>query len=320
METKKFKVQKAERTKGGFDNTRTVLTGAGITAIGGAAAGASYAAIVNAAREKEKPVNEPNEEEGQVTQTTVEATEEQPSQSQQPPSREEQPSNEYQPTDNGQSSNSGQSATNNNGSPNTSEEEISPEDVAQMLADEIDKADIDDQNELTIEEFGMIYGPDGTEMGVAVVHAQDGTQYLLADIDGDGLYNEVFDLSGNYIGMAEGNLTASDLEFMQNPTGGYLAMGEERVGDDPTQGITDTGGGRPVDDKPEMAQQEIPAETNVDEEEISDEELLAILIGGETEEKGDDEGMLVEWEPEDIESEGNTEDELGGGIEDGYEA
>ena len=92
----------------------------------------------------------------------------------------------------------------------------------------------------------LAYGPDGSEFTVAMVHTPDGGQFMLADVDGDGIYSDVFDLNGNYVGAAEGNLTASDLQEAADPTGGYMAYnGEEPIGEDPTNDIvaTDTSAG-----------------------------------------------------------------------------
>lgn len=289
METKKFKIQKAERTKGGFNNTRTVLTGAGIAAIGGAAAGAGYAAMTGG---KNEPI-EPKPEE-QNTQTTTETTEEQQGQQQTTSQSQQQPQqptpNEYQPTGGGAQ----QTSTNHNGGGNTNgseEGDVDPNIIAQELKDEIDTGDIDVPNMLTVEEFGTVYSPDGSEMTVAVVHTADGTQYQLADIDGDGIFSDVFYMDGTFAGTAEGNLTASDLEEMADPTGGYLAYD----GDDATAGITDTGGGQVAVD---VAQQENVVDVS-DSDTISDEELLAILTEVDSEDNVIDEEDEIE---SDIES------------------
>ena len=307
METKKFKIQKTERTKGGFNDTRTVLTAAGITAVGGAAAGAGFAAMAG----RKEDSAESKETEEQASQVNTETVEEQQSQqeqvSSQPTQQQPASSDEYQPTEGGQQMQTNQSTTQN-----ATDGDAVPNDVAQALADEVDRGDLDTPNVLTIEEFGVVSGPDGTEMAVAIVHSPDGTQYFLADIDGDGVFSDVYDLSGNYIGAAEGNLTASDLQMMQDPTGGYLAMGEEPIGDDPVDGIINTGEGKPVNDTQNMAQQTTAGsnvETDVEGESISDEDLLALLTEDLAEPETNGERLVSESKLEVDEAEEETENE-----------
>lgn len=304
METKKFKIQKAERTKGGFNNTRTVLTGAGIAAIGGGAAGAGYAAMTGG---KNEPI-EPKPEE-QNTQTTTETTEEQQVQQQtsfQTPQQQQTSSDEYQPTGGGGQQASSSQSTNNAGSTN---EDVDPNVIAQELKDEIDREDIDAPS-LIVDEYQTIYGPDGNEMAVAVVHAPDGTQFFLTDLDGDGIFSEVYDLAGNYIGEAEGNITISDLEEMIDTTGGYMAIGKEPEGDDPVAAITNTDGGKPVNDTPDMAQQtssSILLVAEETEEGISDQELLAQLEKDLTDDDDETTNDRIVEDSEELEDE--TEDD-----------
>ena len=261
METKKFRISKTEKVKGGRNNTHTVLSAAGITAFGGASAVAGYAAAMG--------VN------GDATEIVPPAVERDPQNQEAQPKPEHEPQNsqtepvqgqnadEYQPTDG--STNGGQSSTINQSVDSISETgdqepDLDPYEVAQALVNEIDSEDIDVQNVLAVDGFDTMYGQDGSEIAIATVHASDGTQFLLADRDGDGVYSDVFDLSGNYVGEAEGNLTASDLADMFDDTGGYLAVNDNPMGDDPMNGITNT--------------EENESSSQVD---VSDEELIAMV-------------------------------------------
>lgn len=125
-------------------------------------------------------------------------------------------------------------------------------------------------------------------MLVAAVHTPDGEQYLLADIDDDGFFTNVFDMAGNYIGEAEGNLMASDLEIMVDESAGYLAQnGDELRGDDPTNDIVNTS--NPTDN--DIAENSIVVSAD---EDVLDEELLAQLL----EDRGGEDERLVYDEPD----------------------
>jgi hypothetical protein len=139
-------------------------------------------------------------------------------------------------------------------------------------------------------------------MLVAAVHTPDGAQYLLADVDGDGYFTDVFDMTGNFVGEAEGNLMASDLEIMVNPNGGYVAHNDgEPQGDDPTNDIINT----PNPTGEDIAENSVTAPVSTDEE-VSDEELLAQLLEGEPRE---DEGLIEgPVDPEDSDDEVDGDD------------
>lgn len=308
MDTKKFKIKSnGNMPKGGRNNTQTILTAAGVVSAG--AAGLGYAAGIGEKDEAQVPVEEdPTQSQSQTTDQVDQAeqelqnsqttnpeatsstsgggiTEPQPTDSsQQQAAQNQQPSHEQQPVGN----------------------EISPEEVAQQIAqaNEIDNNDIDRDDMLTVDGLTTAYAPDGTEMLVAVVHTPDGGQYLLADTDGDGIYSDVFDMEGNYVAEAEGNLTASDLEEMADETGGYLAqMDGEPVGDDPTNDIIDTINNN-LDDSVDIADNDIIS----DEEEISDEELLAQLLSDED----DSDDLLAERliDDEDDEEDADSSDDI----------
>ncbi len=301
MSTKKFKfgIAAGGNVKGGKNNTRTVLNAAGIAAIGAASAGAGYYAGVANAR----PLSEGEETLGMgqdenSDQAIQNQENQQFNQSEEPQQTNLHPQNddgitEPQPIDHAgagdynmgdysvQNSDGGESVVSN-------PEEVDANLIAQQIVEEqnIDPYDIDCPTIISVDELASLYRADGSEMLVAAIHTPDGEQFLLADIDGDGYFTDVFDMDGNYVGEAEGNLMASDLETMMDDTGGYLAQNiDEPMGDDPTVDIVPTS---------EIVDGSVSAG-----EDVSDEDLLAQLL----EEGGDEEGLI-----EDDWDEGDTDE------------
>lgn len=313
METKKFKIKGAEKSKGGKFLNHGFVAAAGTAVIGGFSAGAGYA-VVNGAEKKDEEPQQPSSKEETVQQPTAtldtdQAVAQQPAQTAPQP----QPAaDEYQPTDGGVTPEQPQTEPTQNQTQTgeqtiAAEEEVDPNLVAEAIVQEIDQQDIDAENVLAIEQIGTVNGPDGTEIMAVLGHLPDGTQLLLTDIDGDGIFSDVFDMAGNYAGSMEGNLTAGDLIEMYDNTGGYLDITENTVGDDPVNGITNT---EPAHEENQMAQRE-----SASDDQPSDEELLAMLtdeIG--TEEESTDR-LIDESSDEDEEPEDEVVMETDGGID-----
>lgn len=308
METKKFKIKSdGSKPKGGRNNTQTILTAAGVSAVGSAGLGYAFGRVQQQSQDaadtptQQQTTNQPDQE--QNPQTT----------NQNNPNTSGEGITEPQPTDSTQNQ-IAQNQTGNHDQPVPDNEEINPDQVAQEIAqaNEIDSNDNDAADMLTVDGMTTAYGPDGSEMLVAIVHTPDGGQYLLADADGDGHYNEVFDMEGNYMGDAEGNLTASDLEEMADTTGGYLAqMDGEPVGDDPTGDIIDTLNDTP-DDSSDIASNDIY------EEEISDEEiedLVNQLLDDEEDEDLLAERVVDEDDEDDAESSDDSDTDIDNDID-----
>lgn len=318
MSTKKFKLGSASgnNVKGGKNNTRTILTAAGVVAFGATTGGGGYvagAALGPHTPEEENPEQTPevNTEETPETQSAQQSEtigSQQTAQQTQPQSADNitgphpTDSNQPQPVGNNQH----QSNSNDVHQPTADNpEEVDPNLVAQHIVEEqnIDPYDIDSPTIISVDELTTRYGADGSEMLVAVVHTPDGTQYLLADVDGDGYFTDVFDMSGIYVGEADGNLMASDLEIMVNPDGGYIAQtGDEPQGDDPTNDIINTSSPAHND----IAENSIIT-SSLEEDDITDEELLAQLIedaGGEDELLIDDSDDDSDDDPDDDIDEG----------------
>jgi len=304
METKKFKIKGAENSKGGKFLNHGFVAAAGTAVIGGFSAGAGYA-VVNGAEKKDEEPQQPSSKEDTVQQPTSTPDTEQAvaQQSTQTAAQPQPATDEYQPTDGGVTPEQSQTEPTQSQAQTgeqtvTAEEEIDPNLVAEAIVQEIDQHDIDAENVLTIEQIGTVNAPDGMEIMAVLGHLPDGTQLLLTDIDGDGIFSDVFDMDGNYAGEMEGNLTAGDLIEMYDNTGGYLAMTETPVGDDPVNGITNT---EPVHETNQLAQQE-----SATDYQPSDEELLAML----TEEIGTEEeptDRLIDESPSEDE---DPEDEM----------
>lgn len=264
METKKFKIERLETTsKGKKSIKRTLLSKVGFTLAGGFA-GAAMSAGGKRPQPEETPVAE--EEIPQEVQEQLETTQ------QQQTLQNEDAGNITEP----------QPMDNNHGVGNTdgdsAEETVDPRDVAQSIAQEIDPDDIDSDNVISVDGYDYAYLPDGTQQQVFVGHTPDGTQYILADLDGDGMYGDVFDIEGNYVADTNG-VSLSDLAEMIDDTGGYMPGIEEaweNIGESlgPDEEITET--------------------ETVSEEDL-DEDLLAQLTENETD---DETSRLVELEEE----------------------
>lgn len=216
METKKMKFKAtSKKAKGGFNNTRTVLTSAGISAIS-AAAGAAISAAVQHYHDSAN--------EDLLIQTD---TAESPLEQQTPPYTTQEPQTPEEET------------TTLPPSQDQFAETTEENEARELLGkDEIDENDVDAEGMFTVVDSVLVPGPFGEDIVVVQIRTEDGTDYLLADIDGDGVFNNVFDMDGNLVGEAEGNLTAGDLAIMADDSGNYIAAVEDIPGgEDPINGI-----------------------------------------------------------------------------------
>lgn len=320
MDTKKFKTGASgtERAtaKGGRNNTKIILTATG-SAAAGMAAGAAASQIFSGSDSELNPTSEPQKEEiaGQAAnEITTEAAH----------SVEENISQPQPTTENGQPANSHPTEPNTENTHPSSDGET-PQEVAEAIAgaQEIDRNDIDAPSVLEMKEFTTVYTADGTEVQAVVGVTPDGTQYLLADTDGDGIYEGVYDMAGNFVDYAEANLTYSDIEIMMDQSGGFLALNDrDRVDvmEDPTDDILDTETGDHLD----LAQNESGTQYEdstegqpVTQEEPSADEidnLLAELLGTDSESREVENEVLVETddllEEEDGEEYEDSDDDI----------
>ena len=242
MATTKFNPNGHGNAKAGRDNTKVILTAAGVAA---AAAGAAAAAHVFGGKEEEEPVENPEEVTSQE-ESVVENEEQKQENAQQTTAESETESTavgediaQPQPT----TGNASQS--NPSPEPTPSTEGETPQEVAEAIAhaEEIDNNDIDAPAMVEIDKFTSAFDENGNEIAAVEVHSQDGTPFLLADMDNDGVYESMFDTDGNFVTHTEANLTHSDLEAMMDQTGGFLAINEQdhtSLSEDPTNDIIDT--------------------------------------------------------------------------------
>ncbi|MBQ6064466.1 MAG: hypothetical protein IJK87_12705 [Prevotella sp.] len=257
MKTKKFKIGNANgnNVKGGRNNTRTILTAAGIVAFGAANSGAGYYVGSHHGHQdkpkdenddpqtedklEEKPESQENQQIDETdTQQTVQETQSQGVENITEPQPTDSTVQTHQ-ADNTQTQHPTDTPESKVDNPN----EVDPNLIAQQIIEEqtVDPNDLDIPTIISVDEIGTLYRADGSETLVAAIHTPDGAQFLLSDDDGDGFFTNVYDMEGNYVGEAEGNLMASDLEAMVEKTGGYLVRHEdEPQGDDPTKDIIDT--------------------------------------------------------------------------------
>ena len=328
MATTKFNPNGHGNAKAGRDNTKVILTAAGVAA---AAAGAAAAAHVFGGKEEE-PVENPEEVTSQQ-ETVAENEEQKQEDAQQTTATSETESTAvgediFQP----QPTTGNASQANPTPEPASSTEGETPQEVAEAIAqaEEIDNNDIDAPAMVEIDRFTSAFDENGNEIAAVEVHSQDGTPFLLADMDNDGVYESMFDTDGNFVTHTEANLTHSDLEAMMDQTGGFLAINEQdhtSLLEDPTNDIIDTETGT----HPDMAMNETPTseatettsnptgEQDVAQEPTADEidNLLAELLGDNTDpaSKDVDEEVLVD-EYTESEEEPNDDDDADDDVDD----
>lgn len=266
MDTKKIQLQGSSKKKAGLNNTQTILTAAG-AAIAGAVGGA---ALNNSTQETEIPV-EPyaegtsaDETEMQNEELTAQQQTDNGQSSQEATAGNTENISQPQPTDSSQQpqtaegtqgtqgTQASQNTTAQNTTAQNSQNTDSPEQIAENIigTEEIDNEDIDAPSVIAIDGLTTVFNENGYEVQAAVVHTPDGTQYILADSDGDGVFEGVYDMSGNYVTNAEAQITQSDLETMIDQTGGFLAINDSdkiTSNGDPTNDIIDTETGEHVD-------------------------------------------------------------------------
>ena len=326
MDTKKFNANGQGKAKAGSNNTRVTLTAAGLAASAAAGAGAAHIFSGNGNEvDPEKPTEEVTDEKVKPTEENKEnETAQENSGTTATSSAAQDDISQPQPTT-GNGANSGTSTQ--PGSPTQSQNPShpqepdhptggdTPQEVAEQIAhaEEIDKDDIDAPSVVEIDGFTTAYDQAGNEMQAVMAHTPDGVPFMLVDVDGDGVFEGVFDTNGNFVAQADANLTHSDMEAMMDQTGGFLALNEHdktSATEDPTNDIIDTETGT----HPEMAMNERPTEEQspegytgeqpgqpdvVQQEEPSADEidnLLAELLGPDTdgESKGVSEEVLVD--------------------------
>lgn len=324
MSTKKLSFNQKEGKKAGVNNTQTTLTAAGLAAAVGVAGGAAAACLAGGNDEDEnaqpQDVNNETAQKEETTETPQETAEtpqetdatEQPetveaSNNADTPDATDPPSQPGPTTGNGTqpdptTGNGTQPdpTTINNTQPvaNNTTAESTEQVVAELLGeDEVDTNDIEAPTEIAMDRFTTVYDEDGNEIDAAVIHAPDGSEYVLVDLDGDGTYDMLCtpDLAQSM--PMELMLTHSDMES-QLGAGGYMAF----VGSDPqppatdvTADIIDTNTGGHVD----VASNQ-PAVAEEIDDEASDDIVAAIVAALLDNETDDGDETLVAQDVENL--------------------
>ena len=190
-------------------------------------------------------------------------------------------------------------------------EGLTPDDEAsQILKDSlVDPDDIDEAGLINVDNLTAMETADGSQRVVAQFHTPDGDKYMLADLDGDGVFSDVLDLDGNLVATAEGGATLADLVEMSDDSAGYLPPTEEFVamGDDPADDIIDTDemlmamlddlDDNEAEKEMMIADDDLDELDDIDElaeaDDDSDDEDLADDISDDEEEEADDDTVLA---------------------------
>ena len=242
MNTKK--IDNGSTPKGGKDNTRVVLTAAGAVAVGtGAVLGASSLIdgeeeipVDDKEKEEQEEENQNQEQENQNQEANNAAQQQQAQQAQHQQTQQTQSNNSTGPTpiatDNpngGQTTNTGGQTTNTGGGNN--EDDVNAEALAVaehiLETDDIDPDDIDDLVDITFQDTDVLYTEGGDEIPVAAVTTPDGGEYLLADVDGDRVYDMVYDMDGNLVAGVEAGLNTNDAQLALDENGGYIPISDD---------------------------------------------------------------------------------------------
>ncbi len=95
-------------------------------------------------------------------------------------------------------------------------------DIAQV---EIDDQDFDGTPMLEFDDVTTVYGVDGSDINMAHVVAEDGSDFVTVDIDGNGIFDGVATTDG--IEYVEGIGSMGDAQVDIDPDGGYIAANTE---------------------------------------------------------------------------------------------
>ena len=232
MDTQKLNITQAPKKKG-VEPSTVAKAGAGV-----AAAGIAATAVVAGLNqmEQDEPVAT-GEELAQQTNPN-EQNEQEPQEQQAQPQPQPQAENLNEPTPIAPDQ-PGTSGSSTGGSVATVEVETDPVDPAEAEAlaiaqhlvesDEIDFNDIDAPS-MAFVATDVIYDEDGAEIPVALVNMPDSDEpFLLADIDGDRVYDYMVDTNGNIVGAMGTELNIDDAEFALADDGTYLAADEDSI-------------------------------------------------------------------------------------------
>lgn len=287
MDTERLK-SKGDKSRGGKNNTQTILTSAGTAAFGGVA-GAMAAGFGMNDHDDEKSEEEKNEAKAQD-----EETQEQNENSQESEDIEEQAStqssdiNETDSTQPHPTDNNGQATSGGMHDP----QQPTPEEVAQsLLKNDVDPDDIDLPDAIAVHSFTTVMDEDGNELQAAIVSSPDGGNFLLVDRNDDGNFNVLETPNGIYVAEIETKITHDDLEAMLNTSGGYLALNSQ---DKPVDVNPDPGDIIDTEHPGEAYLAQQSSEHHEDENERNDSDPIDDLISQLVDGDDDDDDVIVD--------------------------
>jgi hypothetical protein len=105
------------------------------------------------------------------------------------------------------------------------EQPVNPDEIAEAIISEeqIDPNDIDLANVVNFDEIGTVYTVDGESHTAAAFHDNEGNQLMMVDVDGDDVFDLIYDDSGEAIAEVPGKLTVDDAQIDIADDGTYLA-------------------------------------------------------------------------------------------------
>jgi hypothetical protein len=110
--------------------------------------------------------------------------------------------------------------------PNTpTDQPVDPNEIAVAIisGEQVDPNDIDLANVVNFDEIGTVYTVDGESHTAAVFHDNEGNQLMMVDVDGDDVFDLVYDDSGNAIAEMSSKLTVEDAQIGIANEGTYIA-------------------------------------------------------------------------------------------------
>ncbi len=343
MDTTKRRQSTGENVKGGRNDFAKLLVAGGslvVGSIGGVVLGRQY--LKPSAGDAKQPDEEGQSQAEKATDDVLQQSNESAQHQPQAPSNTNADIQEPTPID---SHNSG-NTTNVNGGNSQGQTDNTPDEVAQRIAGstEVDAGDNVTASVMQIGSPSTMMDENGNVVNVFSVQFNDpnlaGQQFVLADTDGDGVFDGLFTADGQPFSLsfvnanggetsfeailANAKLEYGDLEEMSHSNGSYMARTEhdqDDTNDDPSEDIINTGSSE-SDNSLAMKEQGQPVgengmETEIDPEGGSSDVDALVAQLKEIEDAEEDEqtlldelkDVIIEEEKEEGEEEKERDDE-----------
>jgi hypothetical protein len=106
-----------------------------------------------------------------------------------------------------------------------SNQPVNPDEIADAIISEnqVDPNDIDMADVINFDEIGTVYTVDGENHTAAIFHDNEGNELMMVDVDGDDVFDLIYDESGEAIAQVSGNLTVDDAQLNIADDNTYLA-------------------------------------------------------------------------------------------------